>query len=253
MATIQKNVPVMLGMITFPVAVVSATTRPESLNTICNQGHEPAKTRMRLYCPTCDSDDRSAFVKGKAVGDEIIVIDEAKLEALAPPDDVKNTLTLTCHPVTQMGGTLVPGEKAYYLKAEKGADQGYALLVELIRSRTDVAFVTEWAARTAASFYRVAIFGDALGLVELARPDTVVDTPAAPSVPIQQEMLDLANTFVDKVTTDYDPAAYRDVRSEAIAALLEDGDSTIVAPAATKTSNPNDLMAMLQAAVGTAA
>lgn len=253
MATLKSNIPLIFGVITAPVSVVSATVRAESLNVICNQGHKPAKTKQDLFCPECDSRDRSAFVKGKAMGDTVIVIDEQQLAATEAPEVVKNTITLTCHPVDQLGETL-PGEKAYFLKPGKGSEQAYALVLELIRSRSDVAFVTEFAVRTVASFFRLQVFGDALALIEVARPDTVAQAPALPSTAVDPKMLELGSEFVDKLTVDYDREVYRDRRAEVIQALLSDGDATAMLEAAQQVgSSPADLMAMLQAAVGTAA
>lgn len=251
MATIKKGVPLVLGVITAPVSVVSATKRAESLSLICNQGHKPTKTRQNLFCPECQSTNRGAFVKGKAMGDTVIVVDEQQLAAVEAPDTVKKTITVTCHPANQLGDTL-PGEKAYFLKPDAGAEQAYPLLVELVRSRPDVAYVTEWAARTAATFYRLQVFGDVLTLVELARPDTIADTPDVPATTIDPQMLQLAETIVAQITTDYDRDAYRDKRAELIEALITGGDATAVA-VTTPAQTPSDLMAMLQAAVQKAA
>lgn len=247
MATLRSNVPVTFGLITFPASVVTATQRPPSLNTLCNQGHDPARCRQDLYCPVCDSRDRKSFVKGKDLGgDTIVVVDGAELEKATPPDIEKNTITLTCHPASQVGESF-PGDKVYYLRPAKGAEAQYGLMVQLLESRPDVAFVTQFAVRTASSMFRMQTREGVIVLVELARPETIVEAPAVPASDVDPQLADMASKFVDTMLRDYDEAEYRDRRAEVIEALIEGAEPSVGAAApATATT---DLMAALSAAV----
>jgi DNA end-binding protein Ku len=232
MAALRSNVMLSLGIITVPVAVQTAVSPPTEaqLNTLCHSGHPPTRTRQDLKCPACGNAERGSFVKGKEVGkDTFVLIDAATVEAAGPSEAVRNTLALTIHPADEVSSRTLSGGKVYFLAPGKAAGESYALLVELVRKRTDVAFCTEFAVRSVAAMYRVGTFADALTLTELAWPEAVKAAPASDAT-LNPAMLPLAEQFVDTLTTPFDPATYRDTRTATLAAFIAGGDAITAAP-----------------------
>lgn len=250
--SVRTNVMLHLGLISTPVSVATALDTPDEvkLNTLCTTGHDPVKAKMRLYCPTCDNDDRASFVKGRDVGGAFVVIDPEDLPQ--PADADKNTITLTTHPAADLSETM-PGGKAYFLTPQKGTGEGYPLLVEMVRKHPEYAFVATFAVRSVTALYRLGVHGNALTLTELAWPENVRSVDGG-DLPYNEALVPLAEQFIADLASPFDPDSYRDDRVAKLREFV--ANATPVAagdapadevPAAV--GNVADLMAALQAAV----
>lgn len=249
---IRTNVMLNLGLISTPVSVATALDTPDevTLNTLCTNGHDPVKAKQRLYCPTCDNDDRATFVKGRDVGGAFIVVPPEELPA--PSEADRDTITLTTHPAADLTET-VPGGKAYFLTPQKGTGEAYPLLVDMIRKHPEYAFVATFAIRSVPALYRLGVRGNALTITELAWPEHVRSVDGG-NLPYNEALVPLAESFIADLATPFDPDNYRDDRVATLRAFMQsaqpvaagDGEAHQV-PAAV--GNVADLMAALQAAV----
>ena len=271
MAAVKANIPLKIGpFFGVPVSVVTAIedeAKSTGLNTLCTgdvdkiedgkavhvDAHPAARCRQNLACETCGNDNKETFKKGQERPDgTYAIVDAAEVaEAIAIPDDVKNTLTLTSHPAEQvMQQTLAQG-KVYYLEPGKGGAAAYPLVVEMVRARPNLAFCTIWAARSAPKMYRLGLYGDTLTLTELAWPASVKAAPANPGGAKEDEVK-MALVLADQLTSDFDPETFRDTRTETLAAFIAaaDGVEGAAKPeAAVVTPKTTSMMDMLQAAV----
>lgn len=271
MAAVKANIPLKIGpFFGVPVSVVTAIEdekKSTGLNTLCVgdvditkdgvvthiDAHPAARCRQNLACETCGNDNTESFKKGQERADgTYAIVDTTELAAVtAISDDVKNTLTLTSHPVEQvMQHTLTQG-KVYYLEPGKGGAAGYPLIVEMVRNRPNLAFCTVWAARSAPKMYRLGLYGDILTLTELAWPASVKTAPANPG-DAKEDEVKMALVLADQLATDFDPETYRDTRTEQLAAFIAaaDGVEGAAKPeAAVVTPKTTSMMDMLQAAV----
>jgi DNA end-binding protein Ku len=250
-----RSVPLKLGLISTTVKVASAIDdATPSFNTVCDEGHAPAKVKQHLGCPTCGKQgNRFQFKKGLDQGDgTVVVVDNEELgKASEVSESVKGTITLTTHPAADLAGTTIAGGKVYFLEPSKGEHDTYALMVELVASRPDMAFLSSFAIRGKPALYQLGTFDGALSLVEIAWPENVKPSPRHQG-DVDAAMLAMAGQFVDTLVAPYDPALYRDARVEQINTFLEtqkavaSGDKD----AAVSSGSGDDLMAALAAVVG---
>lgn len=261
MAAVKSNIPLKIGpFFGVPVSVITAIEddkKETALNTLCDTGHAPARVRQDLKCPECSNNDKATFKKGQDRGDgTFAVVDvEAVAAAIATSEDVKNTLTLTTHPLDQVAEQTLPNGKVYYLEPGKGGQGAYPLIVEAVRRRPNVAFCTVWASRSVPAMYRLGIYRDSLTLTQLAWPASVKAAPTNPGNANEDEVK-MALVLVDQLCSDFDPETFRDTRTETLAAFIAaaDGVEGAATPeTAVVTPKVSSMMDMLAAAVAASA
>lgn len=252
MSTLRK-VPLKLGLVSVTVGVQSAIDAgaQPSFNTVCDKGHDPARVKQSLTCPTCSNADRGTFKKAQATDDgKYVIVDPSKLEEVAEcPPEVKDAINLTAHPADDLRFA-IPGGKVYYLAPVKGEHDTYALMVDLVSKRDDVALCAKFAIRSKPAMYQLGVHEGALTLLEIAWPADVKDAPQHTGN-LDASMAEMAAKFLDSIIEPFDADTYVDVRAEAVAEFMakqkavKAGDAEKVT-----TSSPDDLMAAMAAAVG---
>lgn len=257
MAAVKSNIPLKIGpFFGVPVSVVTAIEddkKSTALNTLCDTGHAPARVRQDLKCPECSNNVKETFKKGQDRGDgTFVVVDADEVAAVtAISDDVKNSLTLTTHPVEQVNQHTLPSGKVYYLEPGKGGAAAYPLVVEMVKARPNLAFCTVWAARTAPAMYRLGVYGDVLTLTQLAWPASVKATPNV-GTDAKADEVKMALVLADQLSSDFDPETFRDTRSETLAAFIaaaEGVEGATKPESAVVTPKVTSMMDMLAAAV----
>lgn len=259
MAAVKSNIQIKIGpFFGVPVSVITAVDddkKSTGLNIICDSGHAPSRVRQDLKCPECQNDDKTSFKKGQERPDgSVVIVDAAEVAAVtAIPDDVKNTLTLTSHPIEQVAEHTLPSGKVYYLEPGKGGAKAYPLLVQMIKERPNLGFVTVWAPRSAPAMYRLGLFGDVLTLTQLAWPASVKPTPNV-ETDFNPDEVKMACVLADQLSSDFDPETFRDTRTETLAAFIAaaegvEGAEKPTAPAsAPKVTSMMDMLAAAVAA-----
>lgn len=252
MSTIRK-VPLRLGLVSATVGVQGAIDDAQpKFNTVCDQGHDPARVKQSLRCPTCDNTEYGTFKKAQPTDDgKYVVVDPDKLkEVVEVPSEVKDAINLTAHPAEDLRFA-IPGGKVYYLAPAKGEHNTYALFVELVSSRSDeVAFCAKFALRGKPAMYQLGVHEGALTMSEIAWPTDVREAPKHDGE-LDTAMSEMAHKFLDTIIEPFDADEYVDVRASAVAEFMakqkavDAGDAEQVT-----TSSPDDLMAAMAAAVG---
>lgn len=251
MSTLRK-VPLKLGLVAVTVGVQGAIDDTEpKFNTVCDQGHDPVRVKQSLTCPTCSNADRDLFKKAQETDDgKYVVVDPAKLKEVAEvPSEVKDAINLTAHPADDLRFA-ISGGKVYYLAPTKGDHDTYALFVELIKKRSDVAMCAKFAIRSKPAMYQLGVHSEALTLTEIAWPSTIREAPEHGGS-VDESMGEMANKFLDTIIEPFNADTYVDARAGAMAEFVakqkavKAGDTEEV-----ETSTPDDLMAAMAAAVG---
>jgi non-homologous end joining protein Ku len=251
MATL-KSASVRFGLITFPVAVQSAVSedKESKLSMVCAEDHAPNKVKQTTACPTCEKEgNQYSFPRGRDNGDgTFTVVSKEQMEEVngVVTQDMKDSIALTAHPAAEVDQQTLPGAKMYYLAPGKTAGEPYPMLVDLVKSRPDVAFCTVFAIRSAPAMYRLAVYNDRLALQQLAWPDSVNQAPELRQTTYTEGLLPMAKQFVDTLMMPFDPHTYRDARREVLTQYISDTPAAAAAEASPQAESP--LLAALRLA-----
>jgi non-homologous end joining protein Ku len=217
------------------IDVEAAVSTPESLHTVCTDGHDPIRVRQSVACPTCKAADRHGFFSARELPDGTLV--------LVPPDavtpvaaELKEQIALSVHRADDV--TLLAAGNVYHLKARSNTDTAYALIAQLVARRPDLAFLAQWAPRSNVSLYRLGVARGVLTLTALARPEQMRAAPAAPSLPAASPLLAAVEAFADAACIPFAEADYIDARKAALDAALA-AVTPVAAGAAPDTSGPD--------------
>lgn len=241
----RGNVAVTVGIIDFPVDVLTAVEPEQHLSTLCGDGHELTPVKAPRVCPACGALD--GFVKGAVSGDGSWgVVSEAEADAAGEvPDALKVSMELTVHPVADVQAQTLPGAASYYLRpAGKNplAAGRYAVLRQVLTSIADAGLcaVTVFAVNRRPRLYQVGLRGDVVSLSELMYPQRVRELPVVPgddaALAGWAEQVRLALP-----SRPFDPETYTDQVVAARAALLESAARvTVPAPVSGVTAGVYD-------------
>lgn len=244
---------VSFGLVTIPVKVFAAT---EEKDITFRQVHAADGGRIR-YKRVCDIDGEevpySDIAKGYEMPDgEILVLESDDLADL-PLTSRKVIDVLEFVPMEQIDSISLA--RAYYLGADGGpAEKPYVLLRDALAESERVAIV-KVTLRNREALAVVRPSEDALVLHTMLWPDEV-RSPASVSPPADVELrsqeVAMARSYIDTLTTDFDPGRYHDeyraALQEVITAKVE-GHELEAAPSTPTQGNVVDLMAALRASV----
>lgn len=219
--------------------------------------HAPSGVNMKFICPVCQNDDRSTFVQGKVQDDNTVLMfsSDAVKEAKATDEEPKTKLRISCHPAEQVDTRALFSGKAYHLVPEAANDKPYSLFVKLIEANSERAFLTTWAYRDVVKLYRLMVFDGVLTLAPLCWPEDLAETPKVPNEIIEDAELAQGQALIDLLVEDFDASDYRNVRREAIKAMVDSatGIEGAVVEATGKSKAPTqDLSGALAAALAAA-
>lgn len=224
MAAVASSVSLTFGVISTTVAVHSAI--------------KPAPRNVRVHV---DVDGTVRRVRQQYVVDEVGVVDFTSLASarevpqglvLLSADDVetvtgdaqqyKKLLDVAAHPAPAVEVDTAPGEKAYHLVPAAGQVKNYLLLVDLVASHPEIAFVTRFTPRTKALLARVVVREGVLLLQERVGSYQIKDAPIIEPVDVPADLRAVAEQVLalPGVVTDFDLATYRDGGEDALAAIV---------------------------------
>lgn len=265
MAALKKGVAFSVGLVTASCSINGAVEPKVSNVTVCtgtdpNNPHDPSRISQRNVCSTCGEVPYTSLRKAREVGDGLVLLTAEEITtAKGDADKFKVQVALTPHPAATVYARTAPGEKAYYVTPDPGHETTYAVLMHMIQSAPELAFVGQWTPRSNAAQFRVIVRDGCLMMTELVREQSLKAAPAitaeAPEALLKQAEQVLA---LPGVVTDYDPETYADRYEENIQALLATkqvvGTSTTAAPAAPSIpANQAAAMAQLEAMLAAAA
>jgi len=244
---------VSFGLVTIPVKVFAAT---EEKDISFRQVHAADGGRIR-YKRVCDIDGEevpySDIAKGYEMPDGEILVLEADDLADLPLTSRKVIDVLEFVPMEQIDSISLA--RAYYLGADGGpAEKPYVLLRDALAESDRVAIV-KVTLRNREALAVVRPSEDALVLHTMLWPDEV-RSPAAVSPPTDVELrsqeIAMARSYIDTLTTDFDPGRYHDEYRQALQEVITakvEGHELEAAPSTPTQGNVVDLMAALRASV----
>jgi DNA end-binding protein Ku len=150
-------------------------------------------------------------------------------------------------------------DSPYYLGPAEGAERAYSLLAKAMEESGKVA-IARFVFRNKEHLAAVRAAGGVLTLTtmrfadEVVPPEELEDVLPSKQPKVEKREVDMAEQLIDSLTTEFDPAAYRDEYREELLALIErkaEGKDVLAAPAPEEpqATRAPDLMAALEQSI----
>ncbi|GAA3129722.1 Ku protein [Planomonospora alba] len=250
------NGAVSFGLVTIPIRLYTAT---EQRGVAFNQVHreDGGRIRLRRFCEVCGEDVPYAEVaKGYPLpAGETVVLDDEDFEEL-PLTTAHRIEVLQFSPADQIDPVLLA--KSYYVEPDPAGVKPYVLLRDALERSGRVA-VAKVALRQRESLAALRVREGVIVMETLLWPDEVRQAPDAflqDGAEVGEREARMADSLVETMSADFDPAAHRDAYREALLEVVEAkvaGRQVVRPPAPVGQAGPSaDLMAVLRASVDAA-
>src|SRR3954469_660675 len=243
------------GLVSIPVKLYSAT---QSNDVSFHQVHEKDGGRIR-YKRVCEVDGEEVRYEDIAKGYELptgetVVLNDEDFDALPLPT-TRAVDVVQFVPADQVDPIYF--NKSYYLEPDAHGLKPYVLLRDALENSERVA-VVKVALRNRESLATIRVRDGVLVLETMLWPDEIRDADFSfldDDVEVRPQELQMAESLIETMTDDFDPAQfsdqYREALEEVISAKVEGRD--VVAPKEPKAKGEVvDLMAALKASVESA-
>ncbi len=241
------------GLVNVPVKLFSAVT---SKDVRFHQLDGKSKSRIRqkrVSVATGEEVPYDDLVKAYEIApDNYVTITPEELDALDP----KATKTIDIEDFVDLD-TIDPMyyDRPYYLVPDKGGQKAYALLRNAMRETNKVG-IARMVLRTKQYLAAIRPVGNALVIETMLFADEVVppdelDLPDE-EVDVTEREEKMARSLIDSLTTDFEPAKYKDEYRERVLELIEQkasGQEIVREEAAEEAPRVVDLMAALEASL----
>jgi DNA end-binding protein Ku len=210
------------GLVNIPVKLYTAVRdRDVHFHMLSSDGK--CRLRRKLVCPESGREyDFDKTAKGYEVApDQYVIITQEELEQLRPESgraiEIESFVALD-----DIDPMLF--DRPYYLVPDKNGSKPYRLLLEALSASRKVA-VARIVMRTKEYLAVVRPIGDALCLETLRYADEVVAVGDVEGIPEEFEVGDrelaMADQLIEHLTTEFNPADYRDEFRERVEKLIE--------------------------------
>ncbi len=244
------------GLVNVPVKLFSATSAKDvRFHQIDGRTNSRIKQK-RVSSTTGEEVPYEDIVKGYEMGtDRFVVITPEELDSLDP----KATRTIDIEDFVDLDQIdPIFFERAYYLVPDKGGAKAYALLRAAMRETNKVG-IARLVLRTKQYLAAIRAKDDVLIIETMLYPDEVnpVDELDLPGddVDVSEREEKMARQLIDSLTTEFDPAQYRDEYRERVLALIEQkasGQEIVMDENPEEPAKVVDLMAALEASLAAA-
>lgn len=179
-------------------------------------------------CPECGDVDRDTLVKGHGSAGAWTIVsaeDQAALEDVKFKGADSVTLNLVPHPSAEFLGRTDVGDGLYYVWPEKEAAEHYALLVKVIDSHPELAFVGLFALSAAGQnkLWHLRVREGVIVMEERTREQALKPLPDLPEGAVNEALLGMVEATLDKFVVPYDASAYEDAYETAVQAAVAAG------------------------------
>lgn len=246
---------VTFGLVNIPVKLYAAT---EDRDVRFHQVHlaDGGRIKYQRQCQACGQSVGFSEI-GKGYEDDAgrrVLVAEEELDSLVVPHG-RDVEIVQFAPAEHVDP--ISFERSYYLEPASGAAKPYVLLRQTL-ARTDRVAVVTISLRKRTRLALLRVRDDVLVLQTLLWPDEVRVPQFAgisdDDVSVRPQELAMAGSLVDTLSSDFDPAAFRDEYREAVLALLEQklaGQDVLIPPEVEQPEAGTvvDLMAALQESV----
>lgn len=247
---------VAFGMVTIPVRLYTAT-QEHDIKFHQVHGADGGRIRYKRVCEVCaeevpyDEIDRAV----ERPDGSIVLVTKEELDALAVPTGHEIDVVQFV-PSEQLDPVLFA--RSYYVEPDAKAVKPYVLLREALRE-TDRIAIGRIALRQRESLAALRVRDDVIIVQTMLWPDEVREPSfevLSTDVELRPQEKQMATSLVESLTADFDPAAFTDRYTEAVAELVEAkaGESDTIRPpapvAAESAEEPaTDLVDALRASV----
>lgn len=242
------------GLVTIPVKLYVATEEKRvSFNML--HAEDNSRISMKIFCAAEEREiSRSDTVKGYEIAPgRYVTVTEEDLESI-PLATVRAIEVEKFVPASGDGSPSSFVKGAYWVEPDPAGRRPYYLLQGVLAER-GLSAVVKVVLREREQLARLDPFGPGLMLATLHWPDEVrsqADLDLPDELPtFKPAELAMANTLVDAMLGEFDPAEYHDSYREALLELIEakDAGEAIVPQAAAASGPLGDLMAALEASI----
>lgn len=242
------------GLVTIPVKLYVATEEKRvSFNML--HAEDNSRISMKIFCAAEEREiSRSDTVKGYEIAPgRYVTVTEEDLESI-PLATVRAIEVEKFVPASGDGSPSSFVKGAYWVEPDPAGRRPYYLLQGVLAER-GLSAVVKVVLREREQLARLDPFGPGLLLATLHWPDEVrsqADLDLPDELPtFKPAELAMANTLVDAMLGEFDPAEYRDSYREALLELIEakDAGEAIVPQPAAASGPLGDLMAALEASI----
>jgi DNA end-binding protein Ku len=245
------------GLLNVPVKLYSAVARRDiSLRQI--RKSDGARIRNRRVAEGTDEEvPYEEIVKAfEVTSDRYVPLTKEELEAMAP----EKTRAIEVQDFVDLDQIdPIYFDSPYYLGPAQGAEKAYSLLAEAMEKSGKVA-IARFVFRNKEHLAALRPSDDVLTLTTMRFADEVVppseldDVLPAEQPKVAKREVEMAEQLIDSLTTEFDPAAYRDEYREQLLSLIErkaEGEDVLSAPVAEepKPTGAPDLMSALEESI----
>jgi DNA end-binding protein Ku len=246
------------GLVSIPVRLFTAT---DERDVSFRQVHEKDGGRIR-YHRYCEEENKeipySEISKGYELPDgRMVILTSEDFEQLPLPT-AKQIEVLEFVPIEQVDPIMFA--KAYYLSADGAGAKPYVLLRDALENSGQCA-VVKVAIRTREALALLRVSDGVLVMQTMLWPDEVRDSSFArpdDSVEVNSKEVDMAESYIRTLETEFDPDRYHSEYREALEQLIEAKTAGLVPPSmdddetSSKPGDVIDLVAALRASVDAA-
>jgi DNA end-binding protein Ku len=243
------------GLVNVPVKLYAATS-PKSVRFHQLSSKTGGRIRQkRVDSTTGDEVPYEEIVKGYEITpDRYVVITPEELDSL----DAKATKTIDVEDFVDLADIdPIYFDHAYYVAPATGGAKAYRLLLEAMRESGKVA-LARIVLRSKQQLAALRPAGDVLTLStmlfgdEVLAPDRLDELDSVSEAEASERELTMARQLIESLSSDFEPAKYRDEYRDRVLALIErkaGGEEITVQPAAEEPAPAPDLMAALEASL----
>jgi len=246
------------GLVNIPVKLYSAVSRK---TVRFHQLDSETGTRIqqkRVNPQTGDEVPYERIVKGYELSPErYVVVEPGELEALEP----KKTRAIEIEDFVELDQIdPIYYDHPYYLAPGTGAAKAYALLLAALKETNRVA-IARVVIRSKEQLVAIRPHEDVLTMEtllfgdEVVPPDRLEELPDADEPQAGKRELDMARQLIESLSSDFDPARYRDEYRLRVLELIEakaEGEEFTFAEPEEEAEEVPDLMAALEASIASA-
>jgi DNA end-binding protein Ku len=243
------------GLVNVPVKLYAATS-PKTVRFHQLSSKTGARVKQkRVDATTGDEVPYDEIVKGYEITpDRYVVITPEELDTL----EAKATKTIDVEDFVDLADIdPIYFDHAYYVAPATGGAKAYRLLLDAMRESDKVA-LARIVLRSKQQLAALRPAGDVLTLStmlfgdEVLAPDRLDELDSVSEAEASERELKMARQLIDSLSTDFEPARYRDEYRDRVLALIErkaGGEEIAAAPVAEEAEAAPDLMAALEASL----
>jgi DNA end-binding protein Ku len=243
------------GLVNVPVKLYAATS-PKAVRFHQLSSKTGGRIRQkRVDSTTGDEVPYEEIVKGYEITpDRYVVITPEELDTL----DAKATKTIDVEDFVDLADIdPIYFDHAYYVAPATGGAKAYRLLLDAMRESGKVA-LARIVLRSKQQLCALRPAGDVLTLStmlfgdEVLTPDRLDELDSVSEAEASERELKMARQLIDSLSSNFEPAKYRDEYRDRVLALIErkaGGEEITVQPAAEESQPAPDLMAALEASL----